>query len=135
MSKVVCYNSFFPQPERPKKEYSRFRKVFKVVYEANGNKRFEEVGATDMFDASEADFSALATSENGNIYCSNVQQKCFIDVSRNGTKAAAVTWAEVTDSCAEPSEPLNIFLDRPFVYAIVDNATGLPLFIGIVNNL
>lgn len=94
----------------------------------------KKLGATDMFDEYKADFSALATSENGNIYCSNVQQKCFIDVSRNGTKAAAVTWAEMTEGAAEPIEPVNIFLDRPFVYAIVDNATGLPLFMGIVSN-
>ncbi|MBE6662115.1 MAG: serine protease [Ruminococcaceae bacterium] len=95
----------------------------------------QNLGVTDMFDASLANFSALASSENGNIYCSEVAQKCFIDVSRNGTKAAAVTWGAMTEGCAEPSEPLNIFLDRPFVYAIADNATGLPLFLGIVSNL
>jgi len=95
----------------------------------------KDLGATDMFDENKADFSKLATSEHGNIYCSNVQQKCFIDVSRNGTKAAAVTWATLDATNSAPSEPLNIFLDRPFVYAIVDNATGLPLFLGIVNNL
>lgn len=95
----------------------------------------KDLGATDMFDRYKADFSKLATSENDNIYCSGVQQKCFIDVSRNGTKAAAVTWAIMDAYDAAPSEPLNIFLDRPFVYGIVDNATGLPLFLGIVNNL
>ncbi|MBO4979051.1 MAG: serpin family protein [Clostridia bacterium] len=96
----------------------------------------EDLGATDMFDLMRADFSPLATFDRGNIYCSDVQQKCFIDVSRNGTKAAAVTWAtlDATES-AEPLDPLNIFLDRPFVYAIVDNATGLPLFLGTVGNL
>lgn len=95
----------------------------------------KDLGATDMFDEYKADFSKLATSEHGNVYCSGVQQKCFIDVSRNGTKAAAVTWATLDAAEAAPIEPLNIFLDRPFVYAIVDNATGLPLFLGIVNNL
>ncbi len=95
----------------------------------------QDLGATDMFDEYKADFSALATSEYGNLYCSNVQQKCLIDVSRNGTKAAAVTWATMDATEAAPTEPLNIFLDRPFVYAIVDNATGLPLFLGIVHSL
>jgi serpin B len=28
-----------------------------------------------------------------------------------------------------------VMLDRPFVYAIVDNSTNLPLFIGAVTNL
>ena len=98
-------------------------------------KTLEALGTTDMFDEYKADFSALATSENGNIYCSGVHQKCFIDVSRSGTKAAAVTWADMTDGAAEPTSPVNIFLDRPFVYAIVDNTTGLPLFLGIVHTL
>lgn len=94
-----------------------------------------ELGATDMFDAFDADFSKLGTSEF-NIYCSDVSQKCFIDVSRNGTKAAAVTWGQIdaTES-SEPLDPINIFLDRPFVYAIVDHATGLPLFVGLVSIL
>ena len=26
----------------------------------------------------------------------------------------------------------SVILDRPFIYAIVDNATGLPLFVGAV---
>ena len=34
-----------------------------------------------------------------------------------------------------PMEPKYVYLDRPFVYAIVDNATGLPLFVGVVTAL
>lgn len=32
-------------------------------------------------------------------------------------------------------EAHSVILDRPFVYAIVDNATGLPIFIGAVTAL
>ena len=112
-------------------------KIPEFSYEAGFGLRetLKTLGATDMFNEYKADFSALATSENGNIYCSGVHQKCFIDVSRNGTKAAAVTWADMANGAAEPTSPINIFLDRPFVYAIVDNATGLPLFLGIVHTL
>lgn len=94
------------------------------------------MGMEEMFDAQNADFSRLGKSGLGNIYCSSVEQKTFIDVSRNGTKAAAVTWVTM-DECtsAAPMESYVIILDRPFVYAIVDNATGLPLFVGVVNNL
>ena len=34
--------------------------------------------------------------------------------------------------------PLNyhtVTLDRPFIYAIIDDATGLPIFIGTVTNI
>lgn len=93
------------------------------------------MGMEEMFDAQNADFSRLGKSGLGNIYCSSVEQKTFIDVSRNGTKAAAVTWATMECTSAAPMESYVIILDRPFVYAIVDNATGLPLFVGVVNNL
>ena len=120
-----------------KEYYPASVKIPEFSYEADFGlkKTLQALGATDMFDEYKADFSALATSDNGNIYCSGVHQKCFIDVSRNGTKAAAVTWADMTEGAAEPTSPINIFLDRPFVYAIVDNATGLPLFLGIVHTL
>lgn len=93
------------------------------------------MGMTDMFNVSEADFSRLGESQMGNIYCSAVEQKTFIDVSRNGTKAAAVTWATMKCGSAAPMETYRVILDRPFVYAIVDNATGLPVFLGLVSHL
>ena len=34
-----------------------------------------------------------------------------------------------------PQEEIYITLDRPFIYAIVDNETHLPLFLGMVTNL
>ena len=97
------------------------------------NDTLKAMGMTDMFNGS-ADFSKLGYSEQGNIYCSEVCQKVFIQVDRNGTKAAAITWGAMNDEAA-PMETYSVILDRPFVYAIVDNATGLPIFIGAVTVL
>lgn len=33
----------------------------------------------------------------------------------------------------EEDEPKYVYLDRPFMYAIVDTQTGMPVFIGTVN--
>lgn len=96
------------------------------------NDTLKTMGMTDMFGDS-ADFSKLGYSERGNIYCSEVCQKVFIQVDRNGTKAAAITWGGMNDEAA--IEARSVILDRPFVYAIVDNATGLPIFIGAVTAL
>ena len=96
------------------------------------NDTLKTMGMTDMFSDS-ADFSKLGYSERGNIYCSEVCQKVFIQVDRNGTKAAAITWGGMKDQAA--IEARSVILDRPFVYAIVDNATGLPIFIGAVTAL
>ncbi len=108
------------------------------TYETSINlvKPLTAMGMTDMFDGSRADFSGLGTSEAGNIYCGNALQKTFVEVSRNGTKAAAVTVIEMDEAAsAAPIEVRRVILDRPFVYAIVDNATGLPLFVGTVTQL
>ncbi len=91
------------------------------------------LGVVDLFDPIEADLTGMGSYDDGDLYISALKQKTFIDVSPNGTKAAAVTWGIVdATSAAPPTEIINIFLDRPFVYAIVDNATGLPLFVGVV---
>ena len=96
----------------------------------------KEMGMVDLFDERAADLSGIGTTTQINLYCSGVYQKTYIEVNRNGTKAAAITWA-TNDECAGvmPIEPKYVYLDRPFVYAIVDNATGLPLFVGVVSEL
>jgi serpin B len=40
----------------------------------------------------------------------------------------------VTEACM-PEEPVYIYLDRPFVFAIVDTDSGLPVFCGVVSAL
>ena len=95
----------------------------------------KDMGMTDMFLVGAADFSKLGESSIGNLYCSSVQQKTFIDVNRHGTKAAAVTWADLKCGSAAPMEKRTVILDRPFVYAIVDNQTGIPIFLGAVSHI
>ncbi len=95
----------------------------------------QSMGMVDLFNASAADLTGLGTYDGGSLFCSGVYQKTFIEVSRHGTKAAAVTWGNMEGATAAPMEPKYVYLDRPFVYAIVDNATGLPLFVGVVTSL
>ena len=97
-----------------------------------------KMGAKDMFNPDLADFSALGSYEDANICCSKVAQKTHIELNRQGTKAAAATRAEMvyTTSVGDfTTKTVNVFLDRPFLYAIVDTQTDLPLFIGIVSQL
>ena len=58
------------------------------------------------------------------------------EVDENGTKAAAATAVVMADATSvQQPEYKYVTLDRPFVYAIVDNTTKLPLFIGAVNTI
>lgn len=88
------------------------------------------LGVTDMFEAT-ADFSDM--SDTRELYCSAFRQKAVIEVDRNGTKAAAISWGVVNDVAYVV--PIEVVLDRPFVYAVVDFESGLPLFIGAVATL
>lgn len=88
-----------------------------------------KLGAPSMFDATRADFSSFA---NGNVYVSEMLQKAKIEVSEEGTKAAAVTMGMVKLTSMRPQEPrrVDFHCDRPFVYMIRDNYTGAILFMG-----
>ena len=88
-----------------------------------------KLGAPSMFDASRADFSSFA---NGNVYVSEMLQKAKIEVSEEGTKAAAVTMGMMKITAIRPDEPrrVDFHCNRPFVYMIQDNYTGAILFMG-----
>ena len=68
---------------------------------------------------------------------SDIKHKASIQVDRQGTVAAAVTWAEVEVGCALPMdipERKEVHLERPFIYAVMNVETGLPMFVGIYNH-
>lgn len=92
----------------------------------------QALGVTDMFSRYDADFTGI--HEENELYCYTLQQKAIIELDRNGTKAAAITMAGIgcKGTAPAPSEPLYITLDRPFVYAIIDNTHKLPIFLGAV---
>lgn len=98
------------------------------------NDALKALGITDGFSASKADFLKLGQSTRGNIYIGEVIHKTFISVDELGTKAGAVTKVEMKDESYN-METKVVKLDRPFVYAIIDNATNLPIFIGKVMSL
>ena len=108
---------------------------FTFDYDTEASDALISLGMTDAFSA-DADFGRLGESENG-MCIGSVIHKTRIELSRSGTKAAAVTAVLVTGSCApiDYEPPVQIYLDRPFVFAITDNETGLPLFLGIVTEI
>jgi len=94
----------------------------------------KSMGIVKAFNSSQADLDGLGQDERGALFVSRVIQKTHIDLDHSGTRAAAVTAVMVDTECA-PMEYYNVNLDRPFLYAIVDTQTGLPIFIGICDNI
>lgn len=110
---------------------------FKTEYSVTLNAPLQAMGMTIPFDDETADFSALGHSSEGNIFISRVLHKTFIAVDEKGTKAGAVTAVEMQDNCMvmNPEDSKTVYLDRPFLYAIIDCEERLPIFIGIVQSV
>lgn len=111
---------------------------FTYSYDVTMNDALIDMGMPTPFSEGRADFSLMVTDPEVELYINRVMHKTYIELDENGTKAAAVTAVEMNcESCAEPElrEVKEVILDRPFVYAIVDVETGLPVFIGTVNSV
>ena len=104
---------------------------FETEYSVEMSEILKNMGMTEAFDMYNADFEGLGTSTAGNIFISRVLHKTFISVGEKGTKAGAATIVEMKDgAAAEPTEPKEVYLDRPFVYMLVDCENNIPFFIG-----
>lgn len=104
---------------------------FVVDHSTNLSEILVKMGMTDAFEADRADFSGISKSSNGNLYISNAFQKVCLEVSEEGTSAAAVSSVSMSDSAGSGQPSITeVKADRPFVYLILDNLTGAVLFIG-----
>ena len=135
LEEAVRLISFFRLLWRPlgKKVYTRMPE-FTFNYTRELTPLFESMGISDLFRFG-ADFSPVLQSDR-RLKVGSVLHKAFIDVNRQGTRAAAVTAMCVEEEGCEPEEEYEeVYLDRPFVFAILHNRTGHPVFTGIVNRL
>jgi serpin B len=78
----------------------------------------------------------MVTPDSIPLYISSVKHKTFIDLNESGTTAAAATIVLMaSNGVLQERELKEVILDRPFVYAIVDTETDLPLFMGTVMDI
>ena len=66
----------------------------------------------------------------GECALSQVMQKTYLEVDEKGTTAAAATGGAVTTAARLP-----MVVDHPFVFALIDNATDAPLFLGAIGTV
>ena len=81
--------------------------------------------------SSAADFSGMTGTPG--LYISAVIHKAFVSVDEAGTEAAAAT-AVIMRESAMPGQPVEVTMDRPFIFLIRDIETGAVLFVGRVMN-
>ena len=103
---------------------------FSFDYDLELKKDLIKLGITNAFDRSLADFSNIS---NTGLYVSDALHKANIDFTEKGVKAAAVTVIYITAGIVlEEDKPIEINIDRPFLYIIRDKNTGEIWFIGTV---
>ena len=104
---------------------------FETEYDVEISDILKEMGMPIAFEPTKADFSGIGTSTEGGVYISRVLHKTFISVGEKGTKAGAATVVEANcGSAMPPQEPKEVYLDRPFVYMLIDCENNIPFFIG-----
>ena len=121
-------------PDYSKEVYVKIPE-FSADYRTSLRNVLMDMGMETAF--SNADFSEMfdLSSVDGNgADISDVFHNTHIDVDRKGTRAAATTAVEMKSyEAVEEKAVVYITLDKPFVYMIIDNETGLPVFMGTCN--
>lgn len=108
---------------------------FRSEYSADMCDMLREMGMSDAFDE-RADFSGIGSFAGGELYISRVLHKTYVAVDENGTKAGAATAVEmIAEGAMEEINTRTVYLDRPFIYLIVDCQERLPVFMGAVETI
>ena len=107
---------------------------FKIEFGQDLKEPLKRLGMTIAFDSEKADFSRMCETPPV-VYIDEVRHKSCVEVNEEGTEAAAAT---VIMMClgTPPVPPLafRLVADRPFFFAIQDDWTGLPLFLGSITD-
>jgi len=122
------WNSWQEQAEL--KEITLSLPKFKLAYKNKLNDELIDMGLDIPF-TSAADFSGIS---NANLKISTVLQKTYIDVNEKGTEAAAVTSIGIVVTSVDPNAPININVNKPFLFFIKDNTSGTIAFMGKIEN-
>jgi serpin B len=89
------------------------------------------MGLASVFRYGDADLSGIDGTRE--LYVSSVVHKAFVNVDEKGTEAAAATAVVTVWGAAIRSEPtVEVRIDRPFLFWIIDQPTGTVLFAGRV---
>lgn len=92
------------------------------------------LGMPDAFSCGAADFSGMTKTES--LCISDVLHQAFVKLDEAGTEAAAATAVVMVGSAApvDPPKPVELTIDKPFVFYLKDDRTGAVLFMGRIEN-
>jgi serpin B len=96
------------------------------------NQALKDLGMTGSFQ-SQADFSGIDGMRD--LYLSKVVHETYFSLDEAGVTAAAATGASINVTATPPgTPPISFNCDHPFLFALVDLNTKLPLFWGKIQD-
>ena len=112
---------------------------FKLEYSFSAKDGLQALGLNKAFEREGADFRPIGERLFGfpieQLWIEDAVQKAFVEVNEEGSEAAAVTafvGGGIPTSSSPP--PVEITIDRPFIFLLRHSQTGAVLFVGRVLN-
>lgn len=106
---------------------------FQISSQFNLAKTLASMGMPDAFQLPPADFSGISGKKD--LFISSVVHQAYIDVTEQGSEAAAATGVVMSRSVSIPEPPVVFRADHPFIFMIMDHTSGLILFFGKMVNV
>lgn len=106
---------------------------FSYEYELSLKADLQKLGITDAFSDTLADFTNISTKKP--LYVGGALHKANIDFEEKGIKAAASTVIYYLDESASfpnQKKPIEVTIDKPFLYLIRDKNTNEIWFVGTI---
>ncbi|KIZ00196.1 hypothetical protein MNEG_7763 [Monoraphidium neglectum] len=96
----------------------------------------EKLGVKAAFSDAQANFERAEGDPTKPFYVSDVVQEVVLDVDEEGTEAAAATAVvmRTTSAMIDYEPPPRITFDRPFLFALVHDPSGVPLVLGVIRS-
>jgi serpin B len=118
----------------PKQPVALWLPRFKTDFQANLVVPLKALGMHHAFDPRTADFSGVTGKppSQASLAIDQIMHGAAIDVTEQGTEAAAATAESVVVASVEVAHWQPFRVDRPFLFAVVDDKTNAILFEGLI---
>lgn len=100
---------------------------FDITTQLNLVETMSALGMPSAFDEETANIPNFCSTPQ---YISNMGQVAKIKLDEDGTEAAAITWIEIATGSDNEPVTYEFHANRPFLYVISEQSTGVILFIG-----
>lgn len=106
---------------------------FRAEYGMNLKETLQQMGMEMAFDPYAANFTGMISpGPNLQAYIGQVLHRAVMEVSEQGTVAAAATMVGMAAGSAPPTDRVKMEVNRPFMVAVVDKATDAWVFAGSI---